>query len=243
MMEHFELLSGVNTPVFSTTHSRKREKPARTGLLVDSQIPSRPGWGRSSIRRSWLRSLISAAPVVLCPLVAVSCFITLSEFNGCLSKFITAVHDDGAFAVFSAHRPRFSVKGTLLYICWIVLQAGFSRYLPGPIYTGQRTPAGYLLAYRTNGLRAWVITHALYACLCWFGFLDPGFVPRNWGGLVAAMNLTGFVVSAFAYLKAYSKPTHPDDRKFSGMWSSDTLQDATDQVQDRPRLTFTWASS
>lgn len=214
-MKDFELIS----PAFpSTAHTRKQEKPPRANLIVDSPVTTRTSWGRSSIRRSWIRSLFSATPVALCPLVAVSCFITLSQFDGHLSRFIAAVQEDGALAVFSAHGPRFTAKGTFLYLCWIILQAGLARYLPGSISTGQRTPAGHLLAYRTNGLRAWIITHVLYAGLCWLGVLDPAFVPRNWGGLVAAMNLTGFAVSAFAYMKAYIQPTHADDRKFSGMW-------------------------
>lgn len=215
-MKEFELIPGVKPPI-STTRPRKNEKPNRTSLLVESSISSRPSWGRSSIRRSWLRLLFSATPVVLCPLVALSAFITLSHFDGSLLRFIGAVYDDGVLAVFGAYGPRFTGKGAFAYLCWIGLQAGLSRYLPGPINTGQRTPAGHLLSYRTNGLQAWIITHVLYIGLCLLGVLDPAFVPQNWGGLVAAMNLTGFLVSTLAYIKAYTKPTHPEDRKFSGM--------------------------
>lgn len=185
-------------------------------LLADSTISNRITWGRSSIRRSWLRSLFSASPVWLAPLIALSFFITLSQFDGSLFKFVAAVLQEGFLTVFNAHGPQFSLKGTLAYVCWIALQAALFQYLPGPTNTGQRTPAGRLLAYRTNGLWAWIFSHCLFAALCWSGLLDPGFVPRNWGGLVAAMNLAGFLLSAFAYAKAYLMPTHPDDRKFSG---------------------------
>ena len=187
-------------------------------LLADSPFPDKITWGRSCVRRSWLRSLLSATPVWLAPLVALSFFITLSQFDGSLSNFFAAVLEEGVLPIFHAHGPQFSVNGMLACMCWIVLQGVLFRYLPGPVNTGQRTPAGHLLAYRTNGLWAWVVTHVLYAALCWFGVLDPGFVPRNWGGLVAAMNLTGFLLSALAYAKAYLMPTHPEDRKFSGMF-------------------------
>ena len=188
-------------------------------LLADSRIPSKLAWGRSSAHRSWLHSLFSAAPVWFAPLVALSFFITLSQFDGSLSKFTAAVLQDGLLPVLVSHSPRFSFKGTLAVTCWIFLQAALFHFLPGPMNTGQRTPAGHLLAYRTNGLWAWIVTHLLFATLCWYGVLDPGFVPRNWGGLVAAMNLAGFLVSAFAYVKAYLMPTHSDDRKFTGTLS------------------------
>lgn len=187
------------------------------GLLADSPFPNTITWGRSSSRRSWLRSLFSASPVWLAPVIALSFFVTLSQFDGSLSKFAAAGLREGFLPLFIAHGPRLSLKSTLAYVCWIALQAALFQYLPGPINTGQRTPAGRLLAYRTNGLSAWIITHALYIALCCFGVLDAGFIPRNWGGLVAAMNLAGFLISAIAYAKAYIMPTHLDDRKFSGM--------------------------
>ena len=188
------------------------------GLLADSPFPNTLTWGRSSSRRSWLRSLFSASPVWLAPVIALSFFVTLSHFDGSLSKFAAAGLEEGFLPLFIAHGPRLTLKGTLAYVCWIALQAALFQYLPGPTNTGQRTPAGRLLAYRTNGLWAWIITHALYLALCYYGVLDAGFIPRNWGNLVAAMNLAGFLISAFAYGKAYLMPTHADDRKFSGMY-------------------------
>lgn len=190
-------------------------KSLKFALLADSQ--NKITWGRSSHRRSWLRSLFSATPVWLAPLIAMSFFVTLSKFDGSLFKFTEAVLQEGFLPILIEYGPQFSHKGTLACTCWIALQAALYHYLPGPINTGQRTPAGHLLAYRTNGLWAWIITHGLFIALCWFGVLDPGFVPRNWGALVAAMNLAGFLLSAFAYAKAYLMPTHLDDRKFSGM--------------------------
>ena len=191
----------------------------KLSLLADSPFPNKITWGRSSIRRSWLRSLFSATPVWLAPLIAFSFFITLSEYDGSLSKFVAAVLQEGALPVFKAHGPHFSSKGTLACICWITLQAALFQYLPGPVNTGQRTPAGHLLAYRTNGLLAWIVTHVLYIALCWFDFIDPGFIPRNWAGIFAALNLVGFLISSFAYVKAYMMPTHPEDRKYSGMFA------------------------
>ena len=190
----------------------------KLSLLADSSLPNTLTWGRSSTRRSWLRSLFSASPVWLAPVTALSFFVTLSRFDGSLSNFVAAGLQEGFLPVLMGNGPQLSLKGTIAYGCWIALQAALFQWLPGPINTGQRTPAGRLLAYRTNGLSAWIFTHVLFIILCSFGVLDPGFIPRNWGGLVAAMNLVGFLLSALAYAKAYLVPTHPDDRKFSGMF-------------------------
>lgn len=188
----------------------------KIGLLADSSLPNKLTWGRSSTRRSWLRSLFSASPVWIAPLTALSCFVTLSRFDGSLSKFVAAGLQEGFLPILIRYGPQLSFKATLAYTCWISLQVALFQYLPGPINTGQRTPAGRLLAYRTNGLWAWIVTHVLFIALCSFGVLDPGFIPRNWGGLVAVMNFIGFLLSALAYAKAYLMPTHADDRKFSG---------------------------
>lgn len=101
-------------------------------------------------------------------------------------------------------------------VCWVGLQALLYLCLPGEKQTGQYTPAGNLLSYRMNGLSAWIVTHVLYAALSYFGVLDPAFIPRNWSGLIGAMNLAGLVISALAFIKAHLMPTHPNDRKFSG---------------------------
>lgn len=123
---------------------------------------------------------------------------------------------EGFWSICIQYGPRLTLKGVLAVICWVGLQALLFRYLPGDTHKGQLTPAGYLLSYRINGLSAWIITHVLYIVLSLVGVLDPGFIPRNWNSLIGAMNLAGYVISTFAFIKAYMMPTHPEDRKFSG---------------------------
>ncbi|KOS22920.1 7-dehydrocholesterol reductase [Escovopsis weberi] len=191
--------------------------PSAKGILeTKSNISNQITWGRASIRRSWLGSLVASSPGALAVLTSVSFYVTLTHYGGSLSAFLAAGCREGFPRILYRHRPRFSAEASAFWAGWVLLQALLYRFLPGPTNTGQRTPAGHLLAYRTNGLRAWAATHALWAALCWAGLLDPGFVPRNWGGLSAAMNLSGFLVSAFAYAKAHLFPSHPDDRNFSG---------------------------
>lgn len=186
------------------------------GLLMNSKISNQLSWGRHSDGRTWFRSLLASTPVLLAPISSFAAFITLSQYNGSLSEFLAAGFREGFLTVFIEHRPRLTLKASVVYGLYVLLQAVLFHWLPGATNTGQRTPAGHLLTYRTNGLSAWVVTHVLYVALCWCGMLDPGFVPRNWGGLVAAMNMVGFMVSVFAFVKAHAFPTHAEDRKFSG---------------------------
>ncbi|XXH01827.1 Transcription initiation factor TFIID subunit 12 [Hypoxylon texense] len=172
-------------------------------------------WGRYSTGRSWLRSALAATPVVLAPMALLILFITLYQFDGSLPVLYLALKHQGLWSVIDAYRPRFDLHTTLAYSCWIVFQAVLFQWLPGPRSIGQRTPAGHVLDYRTNGLSAWVITHLALAALCWKGGLDPAFVPRNWSGLVFAMNMYGFLASAVAFIKGHLMPTHSEDTKFS----------------------------
>ncbi|KAI9163666.1 Cytochrome P450 monooxygenase FSL4 [Paramyrothecium foliicola] len=173
-------------------------------------------WGRTGVGRTWLHSLMAASPVVLAPLASISVFITLAAFDGSFSSFAEAVSREGFWSICMRHGPQLTAKGVLAVIGWVGLQALLFLCLPGKIRTGQYTPAGHLLSYRMNGLGAWAATHVLYVVLCWMGLLDPGFIPRNWSSLIAAMNLAGLLISALAFIKAYVMPTHPDDRRFSG---------------------------
>ncbi|ETS78136.1 hypothetical protein PFICI_10198 [Pestalotiopsis fici W106-1] len=166
--------------------------------------------------RSWFRSLVASTPVLLAPLASFIFYITLAEFDGSLSDFATAVVQQGFGAVLYAYQPRFTLKATAAHCCWIVLQAVLALTLPGPKKYGQPTSTGHVLPYCVNGLSAWLVTHLVLAYACWYGILDPAFVPRNWGALVCAMNLAGFSISLLAFAKAHLIPTIAEARRFSG---------------------------
>lgn len=182
-------------------------------------------WGRTGRgRRSWLSSLVASLPVVLAPLTSATTFIVLTgPYDGSFSRYLSAVAEEGFWSVYGQHGPRLTLKAAMAVICWVAWQALLFRFLPGTMKKGQRTPAGHVLTYKMNGLYAWVLTHLAYFCLGWLGFIDLAFIPHNWSGLVAALNLAGLLVSAFAFVKAYVAPTHPEDRKFSGVFLSLSL--------------------
>lgn len=175
-------------------------------------------WGRTGAGQSWLGSLIASAPVVLAPLASITTFTTLTAFDGSFSSYVTAVAEEGFWAICVKHGPQVTREGVAAVGCWVGFQALLFLYLPAELRTGQYTPTGHLLTYRLNGLSSWVLTHLVYFGLCWFGVLDAAFIPRNWSSLIAAMNLAGLLAPALAFVKAHLSPTHPEDCKFSGMF-------------------------
>lgn len=48
------------------------------------------------------------------------------------------------------------------------------------------------------------------------GCVDAAIFAKNWEGLLVSVNFYGFLLSGFAYIKAYVSPTHEGDCKFSG---------------------------
>ncbi|CAG8542957.1 4913_t:CDS:2 [Paraglomus occultum] len=109
--------------------------------------------------------------------------------------------------------------------------------LPAKIGYGQRTPAGYILPYKVNGLLAWTISHAVYlAGAYYFSWWSPSIIHDNWGSLLIAANIYGFFLTFFVYFKAYYFPTHPADRKYSGS----VLYDLMMGIEMNPRFGELW---
>ncbi|KAK4206455.1 ergosterol biosynthesis ERG4/ERG24 family-domain-containing protein [Rhypophila decipiens] len=183
---------------------------------VGDNLKAKILWGRTGAGRSFLRSLLASTPVVLAPLASITTFTTLTAFDGSFSAYIAAVADQGFWKITAQHGPRLTWQGVAAVACWVSFQALLFLYLPGPVRKGQPTPAGHVLTYRLNGVYSWVLTHIIYFSLGWTGLLDLAFIARNWSSLIAAMNIAGLLASVLAFVKAYTSPTHPDDRKFSG---------------------------
>jgi len=100
----------------------------------------------------------------------------------------------------------------------LVFQGVLYALVPAEIGYGQRTPAGYLLPYKVNGFRVWMITHILFITFSSFGIglFPASIISNHWGALLIAANVYGYFLTLFAYVKAYLFPSHPEDRKFSG---------------------------
>lgn len=175
-----------------------------------------PSWGRFN-GDSWLSVVGCGAIMLLCPILVIVFAIALSDFNGSITTTLWTMATQNPIEFAILYSPRPTMEAMLGYAAWVLFQAALYLWLPGQTGYGQRTPAGHLLPYRVNGIQAWVLTHALAAGAVYLGYLDGALIAKHWGGLMVAMNVYGYFLTGISYLKALVDPTHPDDRKFSGM--------------------------
>lgn len=189
-----------------------RARLASFSTTRDSSI----SWGRRHHHGSWLHSLGCASIMLLCPIIVIFYWIALSRFEGSLTSAYESMAMIGPINFLWQHAPRGNLRTNVGYGAWLLFQALLYQFLPTKLSTGQLTPAGNLLKYRTNGLSAWFVTHALFLLSSYYGLLDPAILAKHWQALLISVNVYGFLLSGFAYLKAHMCPTHEGDRKFSG---------------------------
>lgn len=80
---------------------------------------------------------------------------------------------------------------------------------------------------------AWFISHSIYAAGgLYFGWWKLSIIHDNWGGLLVAANMYGYFLTFFCFIKAYTFPSHPADRKFSGSFIYDLLMG----IEFNPRI-------
>lgn len=211
------LHNSIDTALPEKVNGSARPRLASFSTTRDSSI----SWGRRHHHGSWLHALGCASIMLCCPALVISLWISLSSFNGSLSAAYEAMLQVGPIHFFAKYAPRPDFNVTAGYGVWLLFQVALYQFLPSKLSTGQLTPAGNLLKYRTNGLLAWAVTHVLFGLAASFDLIDPAILANNWQGLLVAANVFGFLLSGLAYAKAVLSPTHAGDRKFSGSFLYD----------------------
>ena len=172
-------------------------------------------WGRKT-DATWWTAFASLLLVVVSPLWLSYIWITLEYHNGSVYQTAMAISENGFYSFCDQYGPRLTTNAFIGYAVWVSLQALMYTLLPGPISTGQMTPAGNILEYKTNGLLAWVVTHCIVLVAGTLKILDLAVVANHWMGLFVAANAYGILLAGFCQIKAHLFPSHPNDRKFSG---------------------------
>lgn len=172
-------------------------------------------WGRKA-QATWFAAACSLFLTVCCPLWIFFNWIALEYFDGSLIYAFSVLVHDGFITFCSQYLPQLSIEAMFGYAGWVLFQAALYTLLPAPISTGQLTPAGNLLRYKTNGLSAWALTHFIVITAAISGYLDLSILANHWQGLLVASNAYGFLLSAFCLIKGYIAPSYPGDSKFSG---------------------------
>ncbi|KAL1920089.1 uncharacterized protein VTP21DRAFT_1235 [Calcarisporiella thermophila] len=202
---------------------RKRTTANSSQASTSAELKAQTGktWGRDR-DVSYLTVVMCCVIMLTCPLMVIY-FWSACTYHGCsllapAAELLELSTDPKSITQYAAARlPQFSWQAVKLFTIWLLFQASLYAFLPAKIGYGQRTPAGYLLPYKVNGLLAWFVTHALFVLgAFYFGWWSPSIVHDNWGGLLVMANIYGYALTFFSYVKAYIFPSHPEDRKFSG---------------------------
>ena len=220
-------LSILNSLTFSNMKSIRHHSvsgPPIRMTRAEEAVPEKPSnlfaWGRHGKASNW-DATYAASVMLFCPLLVIVAFVAIHHFDGSMSQVLFSLTDSrnsgpGILTWISEHFPQPSRQGFAIYGCWLAFQAFLYIVLPGKQARGQITPAGHLLEYKVNGMLAWVVSVALYILGATVGLYRLSAVARVWGPLLVAANVYGYILTAFAYAKAYLFPTHARDNKYSG---------------------------
>lgn len=179
-------------------------------------------WGRAS-EVSKFTSIGTVCILAGTPLLVLYFYISAFAYNCSLLAPLIALWE----GKLSLKLPSLTRDGIVLLIAWISLQIGLAlapdfvhKFLPGyrgGMRKGAITPAGNQLSYNINGLQAWLLSHFLFFSGSFvFGLFSPAIIFDNWGPLLIASNLVGYLLAFYVYIKAHYWPSYAEDRKFSG---------------------------
>lgn len=197
-------------------------------MALKESPPKTIDWGRRK-HASFSNGLRAVALMLASPALTILLTITMKQHHGNLSNLVdfNTLHDLWQSLSF---KTLFDMHQVIAG--YLVFQAILYKLLPGAYHTGQHTPDGQLLQYKTNGMSAFVVT-----CACfWLGdslrLFKASFIASNFGVLVVTLNIWGLVLTVAAYVKACVSPTSLRDRVFTG----NMLYDICMGVELNPRL-------
>ncbi len=218
----------VAEPSASQKYDESPKPVLRTGVRRTNKAQTT--WGRHSTIE--LGNLLGCLAIILfCPLIVIGFWMACDSYQGSLLKLFSNLGN------ISVALPKPTMNGFLLYGGWVFFQGLLYAFLPGEISKGQTTPAGFLLSYKINGLRAWLFSHLLFIYGSMkYNLFSPTIIYDNWASLLIATNVYGYLLACFVYAKAYLFPSHPEDRKFSGSW----LYDFFMGIEFNPRFGRLW---
>ncbi|KAG7102331.1 hypothetical protein HYQ44_018141 [Verticillium longisporum] len=163
----------------------------------------------------YLNEAISLLLITTCPLFLLFYWITYQDFGVSISSSAEALVSDGILK-FLARCPSPTAASTTAYAAWVLSQAALYHVLPGPLHRGPRTPGGRQLLYRLNGFHAWILTIGIAAAATFCRLIDPTYIARHWGDLLATANVYCVALIVIFYVKARLKPDNVGETLLTG---------------------------
>ena len=188
--------------------------------------------GLPGFSANFLASFMIAFPIVFCWF----CYVAIHSYDGSLQlaaqDFAASLSTRKVLDFVRSRTPTPAIEGVCLYFGWIMVQAVFYLIMPGPVGYGQMTPGGNIIKYNCNGLNCWIVTHVALICGVYAGFFRSTILFDNIGSFFVLANITGLLLSLFAFFKARVFPTHPEDRRFT----DSVIYDFFMGIEHNPRI-------
>ncbi|ODQ53783.1 hypothetical protein SAICODRAFT_65383 [Saitoella complicata NRRL Y-17804] len=202
----------------------------------EERLYGKEGWGREKDISAGTR-LGAIFMLLFTPTLSFYFLASCTNYQCSLSAPIWDIfHSAHPMQTWLSWFPTPTWRASIGYALWVITQGILYVIVPGKIGYGQRTPAGYLLPYRVNGLNVYILTHVAFAVSVYYGIISAGIIAHHWQGLFVAANVYGYLLTIFAYVKARYWPSHPEDRK----WSGSIWYDLMMGVEFNPRIGKLW---
>jgi len=214
----------------SVSTARKEELSPTIGERKEHVNPT---WGRA--QGDLTSTLWVLLILVFTPLIVFYFYISCTHFDCALVSPIMDifVYKTKTIGEFMMLVPPLTMKAVQIGVGWLLFQMICAVFFPGPKGYGQYTPAGNVLEYKVNGFNVWIFTHILfYIGAFYLKLFSPTIIYDNWGPLLIFANIYGYCLAIFSFIKAYLFPTHPADRKFSGI----AMYDLFMGIEFNPRI-------
>src|SRR5262245_10056708 len=156
----------------------------------------------------WLRTTVVPLGFMLgCPVTVVLLWHTFVAYEGSLSDMLA--HLDLATLVTIWPRP--TLAAGQIVLIFGLLQVLLMVALPGQTALGPVTPSGNRVAYKINGLLAWVVTHlGLYVGAYHLQWFAPTLVYEHFGAILSVCSLSSLVCCGLLYIKGVWFPSSQD---------------------------------
>lgn len=102
-----------------------------------------------------------------------------------------------------------TVDAVLVYLGWLVLQAGLFILLPGRVVEGLPLEDGSRLRYKLNGLLAMLVTLAILGLLQGSGLFSLSWIQDNFGALLSVITIFSFAFAWFVHWWGRRRPGGP----------------------------------
>ncbi|XP_063900244.1 7-dehydrocholesterol reductase-like isoform X2 [Zophobas morio] len=190
-----------------------------------------PTWGRNNYV-TFLNWIAVVSLLFLTPLLQFYFVFSMQEADGSLTQPLLDFLKGRPLASYWIPNTTKLIKAAKLYTFWTVFQILCALFVPGRTGFGQVTPAGHKLKYKVNGLNCYLLTLLVFFAGSYFNFWAPTIIYDYWIELSVCMQVHGFLLALFAYLKAKYYSSHPEDNKIS----NSVLYDFFLGVELNPRI-------